>query len=40
VWSPLRIRENVAYWVERENAYKQGGKNAWTDVNRIFIDEE
>ncbi|KAF8484649.1 Oxysterol-binding protein-domain-containing protein [Russula ochroleuca] len=40
VWSPMRIGEDVAYWVERERAYKQGGKDAWTDVNRIFIDDE
>lgn len=40
VWSPVRIGEDVAYWVERENAYKQGGKNAWTNVDHIFIDDK
>lgn len=40
VWSPLRIGEEVAYWVERENAYKKNGKNVWPDVDRIFINEE
>lgn len=40
VWSPIRIGEDLAYWVEREKAYKLGGKDAWRDVNRIFIDDE
>jgi oxysterol-binding protein 1 len=40
VWSPMRIGEDLAYWVEREKAYNQGGKDAWRDVNRIFIDDE
>lgn len=40
VWSPLRIGEDVAYWVEREKAYKTNGKNVWPDVGRIFINDE
>ncbi|KAF8505882.1 Oxysterol-binding protein-domain-containing protein [Russula emetica] len=40
VWSPLRIGEDVAYWVEREKAYKKDGKNVWPDVDRIFINDE
>lgn len=40
VWSPLRTGEDLSYWVERERAYKQGGADAWTDVDRIFIDDE
>ncbi|KAI0303969.1 Oxysterol-binding protein-domain-containing protein [Russula brevipes] len=39
VWSPLRIRGDVAYWVEREKAFKVG-EDAWPDVDRIFIDEK
>ncbi|KAH9002232.1 Oxysterol-binding protein-domain-containing protein [Lactarius hatsudake] len=33
VWAPLRIGEDVAYWVEREK------EEAWPDVDRIFIDD-
>lgn len=40
VWSPLHIGDNVAYWVERERAYKKGGKEAWPDVDRIFIGDK
>jgi len=40
VWFPLHIGEDAAYWVEREKAYKKGGKDAWTDVDRIFIDDK
>ena len=40
VWSPLRIGEDVAYWVERDKAYYQGGKDVWPDVDRIFIDDK
>ncbi len=40
VWSPLRIGEDVAYWVEREKAYKKDSKNVWPDVDRIFINDE
>ncbi|KAI0307052.1 Oxysterol-binding protein-domain-containing protein [Multifurca ochricompacta] len=40
VWAPVRIGEEVAYWVERERAYEGGGKDAWTDVDRIFIDDD
>jgi hypothetical protein len=36
----MRIGEDLAYWVQRERAYKQSGMDAWADVNRIFIDEE
>ncbi|KAH9045286.1 Oxysterol-binding protein-domain-containing protein [Lactarius pseudohatsudake] len=39
VWAPLRIGEDVAYWVEREKAYLGTGKEAWPDVDRIFIDD-
>ncbi|KAI0254825.1 Oxysterol-binding protein-domain-containing protein [Lactifluus subvellereus] len=40
VWAPVRIDDDVAYWVEREKAYKRGGKGAWPDVDRIFIDDK
>jgi oxysterol-binding protein 1 len=40
VWSPLRIGEDVAYWVERDKAYYLGGKGVWPDVDRIFIDDK
>ncbi|KAN0132580.1 Oxysterol-binding domain containing protein [Lactarius tabidus] len=39
VWAPLRIGEEVAYWVERERTYLGTGKEAWPDVDRIFIDD-
>ncbi|KAI9513276.1 Oxysterol-binding protein-domain-containing protein [Russula earlei] len=39
VWSPVRIDEDVAYWVERQRAYSQGGIEAWPGVDRIFIDD-
>jgi hypothetical protein len=40
VWSPLHIGDEVAYWVERERAYKKGDKDAWPDVDRIFIEDK
>jgi hypothetical protein len=39
VWTPLRIGEELAYWVERERTYLGTGKEAWPDVDRIFIDD-
>jgi len=40
VWAPLRIGEDVAYWVEREKAYLGVGKEEWPDVDHIFIDDK
>lgn len=40
VWAPLRISEDVAYWVEREKAYQGVGNGVWPDVDRIFIEDE
>ncbi|KAF8272111.1 Oxysterol-binding protein-domain-containing protein [Lactarius quietus] len=39
VWAPLRIGEDLAYWVERERTYLGTGKEEWPDVDRIFIDD-
>ncbi|KAI0268137.1 Oxysterol-binding protein-domain-containing protein [Gloeopeniophorella convolvens] len=40
VWAPVRVGEEVAYWVERERAYRSRGKDAWAEVERIFIEDE
>jgi len=40
VWSPLHIGDDVAYWVEREKVYKKDGKDAWPEVDRIFIEDK
>ena len=39
VWAPVRIGEDLAYWVERERTYLGTGKEVWPDVDRIFIDD-
>ena len=41
VWVPLRIGEDVAYWIERERTYLgTAGTEAWPEVDRIFIDDK
>ena len=40
VWVPAHIDDEVAYWVEREKAYRRGGEGAWPNVDRIFIDDK
>ncbi|KAF8584900.1 hypothetical protein K439DRAFT_1660550 [Ramaria rubella] len=40
VWAPLRIGDRLQYWEEREKVFHSGGKEAWSGVDKIFIDEE
>jgi hypothetical protein len=39
VWSPVRIEDELEYWIEREKVWKQGAKAEWKGVDPIFIDE-
>jgi len=40
VWAPLKSGERVEYWTEREKVWKSGAKELWTNVEKIFVDEE
>ncbi|KAF9218913.1 hypothetical protein BS17DRAFT_883213 [Gyrodon lividus] len=39
VWTPSRAGDVLAYWVERERVWKEGGKQPWTNVGPIFIED-
>ncbi|KAF8521881.1 Oxysterol-binding protein-domain-containing protein [Hysterangium stoloniferum] len=38
VWTPLRNSDRVQYWEDREKVFYSHGKDAWTGVDKIFID--
>jgi hypothetical protein len=38
VWAPVRVGEQLEYWVERERVWKSGGNVEWNGVDRIFIE--
>lgn len=40
-WMPVRADDfEVAYWAERHRVWESGGKDTWTEVAPIFIDDE
>ena len=40
VWAPARTGDGaLEYWVERERVFASGGKEPWTGVDKIFIDD-
>ncbi|EJD53857.1 hypothetical protein AURDEDRAFT_157107 [Auricularia subglabra TFB-10046 SS5] len=41
VWQPLRVGDELEYWVERERIAKAGGieKDKWKNVDEIFIQD-
>jgi hypothetical protein len=42
VWSPLRELggETIDYWTTREKVATSGGKEQWTNVDKIFISDD
>jgi len=40
VWTPIRNGDRVQYWEEREKVYYTNGEKGWTNVERIFIEDE
>lgn len=38
VWAPMRVGDQLEYWLEREKAWKLKGQSHWDRVDRIFGD--